>query len=166
MRTSILFLMAICVAINVKPTCGMGTVYTPFHEETYDQEGDYLTDIDFDGFNEKICVDEYSNVKVYKVDCDGLYSKDVSATIPYCYLRIHRCCPAHRAYTTINYMQKTIYTEAHYGCCDFEIHQYKKVGESWSEIRPMTPLSIISKDLYPPHPRGWVYHWSRPVWEW
>ena len=38
--------MAICVAINVKPTCGMGTVYTPFHEETYDQEGDYLTDID------------------------------------------------------------------------------------------------------------------------
>ena len=65
MRTSILFLMAICVAINVKATCGRGTVYTPFHEETYDQEGDYLTDIDFDGFNEKICVDEYSNVKVY-----------------------------------------------------------------------------------------------------
>ena len=56
--------MAICVAINVKATCGMGTVYTPFHEETYDQEGDYLTDIDFDGFNEKICVDEYSNVKL------------------------------------------------------------------------------------------------------
>ena len=148
MRTSILFLMAICVAINVKATCGMGTVYTPFHEETYDQEGDYLTDIDFDGFN-----DDYER---------GLFIDH----LPYCYLRIHRCCPAHRAYTTINYMQKTIYTEAHYGCCDFEIHQYKKVGESWSEIRPMTPLSIISKDLYPPHPLGWVYHWSRPVWEW
>ena len=78
----------------------MSTVYTPFHEDTYDQEGDYLADVDFDDINEKICVNEYSNVKVYKVDCDGLYSKDVSTEIPYCYLRIHQCCPVHRAYTT------------------------------------------------------------------
>lgn len=140
--------------------------YVLFQEETYDQEGDYLADVDFDGNNEKICVDEYSIVKVYKVDRDCLYSRDVSTEIPYCYLRIHRCCPAHRAYTTINFMQKTIYTEAHYGCCDYEIHQYRKIGDSWSEIRPMTPLSILSKDLYPPLPRGWVYHWSHPVWEW
>ena len=134
--------MAICVAINVKPTCGMGTVYTPFHEETYDQEGDYLTDIDFDGFNEKICVDEYSNVKVYKVDCDGLYSRDVSTEIPYCYLSIHRCCPAHRAYTTINYSQKTIYIEAHYGSSDMGVRQFKKMGNRWKEIIPVKPMSI------------------------
>ena len=166
MRKSLFFLMTICLAINANAIWGLGSVDTPFNEETYDQEGDYLVDVDFDGLNEKIYVDEYSNVKVYKVDSDGSYSKDVSAKIPYCYLRIHRCCPAHRAYTTINYLQKTIYTEAHYGSRDFEKHQYRKIGDSWSEIRPMTPLSIISKDLFPPHPRGWVYHWSHPVWEW
>ena len=62
--------MTICLAINANAIWGLGSVDTPFNEETYDQEGDYLADIDFDGLNEKICVDEYSNVKVYKVDSD------------------------------------------------------------------------------------------------
>ena len=54
MRKSLFFLMTICFAINVNPTWGLNAIDTPFSEETYDQEGDYLADIDFDGHHETI----------------------------------------------------------------------------------------------------------------
>lgn len=38
----------------------------PFHEITLDTEGTYDLDVDFDGMNERIIADEYSNVTVLK----------------------------------------------------------------------------------------------------
>lgn len=166
MRNFLLFLTAICFSMNTKATDKSGIGSTPFHEVTIDQEGEYYVDIDFDGIEEKVCVGEYSNVEVFKNDGSSFNAKDVSIEIPYCLLRIHRCCPAHQAYTTINYLQKTIFTEAHYGSSDYEIHQYKKIGNNWIEVLPITPLSILQRSLYPFQPRGWVYYRSHPVWKW
>ena len=102
----------------------------PFKEFTLDGAGEYELDLDFDGYNEKIIVDENSNISVFKIDQNG-EKRDVSNEIPYCMIRIHRCCEAHRAYTTVNYLLHTIYSEAHYGCCDMEKHQFRKVGDKW-----------------------------------
>ena len=68
----------------------------PFHEITLDTEGTYDLDVDFDGINERIIADEYSNVTVLKRNILG-EQVDVSQEIPYSLIRIHRCCDAHRA---------------------------------------------------------------------
>lgn len=121
----------------------------PFDEVTLDDNCTYYNDVDFDGCIEKIERRDNGDISVYRVDEKGEYDIDISSDIPYCWIRINLCCPAHKAYTTINNRMQTIYTEAHYGCSDCQIHQYKKVGETWREELPVKPLSLINKDLYP-----------------
>ena len=109
----------------------------------------YFVDADFDGEVEKVERCDNGDVKVFKKDRFGNYSQDVSHNIPFCWLKINLCCPAHKAYSTINYTFQTIYVEAHYGCSEEEIRQYKKVNNLWSEIMPVKPFSIINKNLFP-----------------
>ena len=138
----------------------------PFCEITIDDSGLYDVDVDFDGVNERICVDENGYVEVFMNNGAGTFSNNVSNDIPFSSFRVHRCCEAHKAYTTLNYQMKTIYIEAHYGCCNAEKRQYQKVVNGWVEIIPVKPLSILQKNLYPSIPVGWVYNYSRPVWKW
>ena len=120
-----------------------------FNEITLSDDTPYFVDADFDGEVEKIERCDNGDVKVFKKDRFGNYSQDVSHNIPFCWLKINLCCPAHKAYSIINYIFQTIYVEAHYGCSEKEIRQYKKVNNLWSEIIPVKPLSIINKDLFP-----------------
>ena len=120
-----------------------------FNEITLSDDTPYFVDADFDGEVEKIERCDNGDVKVFKKDRFGNYSQDVSHNIPFCWLKINLCCPAHKAYSIINYIFQTIYVEAHYGCSEKEIRQYKKVNNLWSEIIPVKPLSIINKDLLP-----------------
>lgn len=50
----------------------------PFKEFTLDGAGEYELDLDFDGYNEKIIVDENSNISVFKIDQNG--EKKISLT--------------------------------------------------------------------------------------
>lgn len=118
----------------------------PYNEVTLDDNCTYFCDVDFDGKEEKIEKGDKGEVFVYKTDNRGDYVIDVSSDIPYCWIRINLCCPAHKAYTTINYDMHTIYTEAHYGSSDCQINQYKKIGEEWIEVSPVKPLSLICED--------------------
>lgn len=120
-----------------------------FNEITLSDDTPYFVDADFDGEVEKIERCDNGDVKVFKKDRFGNYSQDVSHNIPFCWLKINLCCPAHKAYSIINYIFQTIYVEAHYGCSEKEIRQYKKVNNLWNEIIPVKPLSIINKDLLP-----------------
>ena len=120
-----------------------------FNEITLSDIIPYFVDADFDGEVEKVERCDNGDVKVFKKDRFGNYSQDVSHNIPFCWLKINLCCPAHKAYSIINYIFQTIYVEAHYGCSEKEIRQYKKVNNLWSEIIPVKPLSIINKDLLP-----------------
>ncbi len=120
-----------------------------FNEITLSDDTPYFVDADFDGEVEKIERCDNGDVKVFKKDRFGNYSQDVSHNIPFCWLKINLCCPAHKAYSTINYTFQTIYVEAHYGSSEEEIRQYKKVNNLWSEIIPVKPLSIINDDLFP-----------------
>ena len=137
----------------------------PFKEFTLDGAGEYELDLDFDGYNEKIIVDENSNISVFKIDQNG-EKKNISNEIPYCMIRIHRCCEAHRAYTTVNYLLHTLYSEAHYGCCDMERHQFRKVGDKWIEEIPIKPLSVIAGDLHPKRHLFRVYIGQSYFWKW
>lgn len=120
-----------------------------FNEITLSDIIPYFVDADFDGEVEKVERCDNGDVKVFKKDRFGNYSQDVSHNIPFCWLKINLCCPAHKAYSTINYTFQTIYVEAHYGCSEKEIRQYKKVNNLWSEIMPVKPFSIINKNLFP-----------------
>ncbi len=134
----------------------------PFYEVTLDGGSTHYVDVDFDGKPEKIFRDESGNVYTYKTNKDGKYLIDVSSEIPYCWIKIYLCCPAHKAYTTINYKFHTIYTEAHYGCSDCRINQYKKEGDTWIEILPTRPLSEFHKYLYPQQ----AYYWDGGIRRW
>ena len=120
-----------------------------FNEITLSDIIPYFVDADFDGEVEKVERCDNGDVKVFKKDRFGNYSQDVSHNIPFCWLKINLCCPAHKAYSTINYTFQTIYVEAHYGCSEEEIRQYKKVNNLWSEIMQVKPFSIINKNLFP-----------------
>ena len=139
----------------------------PFNEVTLDKDKIYLMDVDFDDEMEKISRKHDGDILVYKKDKNGEYTLDVSIEMPYCWIKLNPCCPAHNAYTTINYRLKTIYTEAHYGCCYCEQKKYQKVDGSWKDIYPIKPLSIINKDLLPsPHLyRVWLWGDSY-AWRW
>jgi len=171
MMKSIITLVAlICLGYQANTVSGMNygasrPNITQFQDITIDQEGVYEIDLDFDGVNERMAVDENSNIAVHKVNEYGVYV-DVSNEVPYSMIRIHRCCEAHRAYTTINYLQQTIYTEAHYGSCDAQIIQCKKVGNDWIWVNPIKPLSIMNKDLYPQCHIAKRYLGSPCHWSW
>ena len=137
----------------------------PFHEITLDTEGIYDLDVDFDGINERIIADEYSNVTVLKRNILG-EQVDITQEMPYSLIRIHRCCDAHRAYTTINFSQHTIYAEAHYGYSEYNIRKFRKIDDSWLEIYPIKPLSLLIENMFPKKPVGWVYYGSHMVWRW
>ena len=94
-----------------------------FNEITLSDIIPYFVDADFDGEVEKVERCDNGDVKVFKKDRFGNYSQDVSHNIPFCWLKINLCCPAHKAYSTINYTFQTIYVEAHYGCSEEEIRQ-------------------------------------------
>ncbi len=166
-----IFLVAlICLGYQTNTVFGKDNmiespVINPFHEITLDQEGIYNIDVDFDGVNERIDVDENSIIMVNKINEYGAYT-DVSNEIPYSMIRIHRCCPAHRAYTTINYLQQTIYTEAHYGFCEAKISQYKKVGNNWISVLPIIPLTTVYKDMFPKNHTIKMYFGSLCYWSW
>jgi hypothetical protein len=147
-------------------SCKQGYDNFPFHEIILDDDGEYDIDVDFDGTDEKITADENSNILVLKKDMSGVYI-DVSTIIPYSIIRIHRCCDVHRAYTVIDHLHHTIYSEAHYSSYDRLICQYRKVGETWIEITPIEPLSIMQyKYLFPVLPKGWVYYGNHGFWKW
>ena len=139
--------------------------HLPFHEITLDTDGTYYLDVDFDGINEKIIADEYSNVTVLKENMHG-EEVDVSKEIPYSLIHIHRCCDAHRAYTTISFSQHTIYTEAHYGYSEKVVRKFRKIESTWMEIYPIKPLSVLLENMFPPKPVGWIYYGSHMVWKW
>ena len=129
-----------------------------YNEITLYKDTPYLIDIDFDGDLEKICRGERGDIFVFKKDKSGDYTVDVSSEKPFCWIRINPCCPAHMAYTTINYAQRTIYSEAHYGCCEYMQKVFQKVGNTWEERLPIRPLSILSKELFPEthHNKRWL----------
>ena len=136
-----------------------------FNELTIDDEGDYLVDVDFDNKKDLVSI-EHGNVNVYQIDLRTGCYENVSEQIPYCKLRAHSCCPAHRAYITINYIEHTLYTEAHYGYSGKAVHQFKKIGDDWIEINPTKPLSIMQAYLYPRLPVGWVLVGRHRRWIW
>lgn len=117
--------------------------------------GEYEIDLDFDKIKERLTVDNESNLKVYKKDIITGKEKDVSLEFPYCIYNIHQCCPPHTAYTVINYLNKTIYVESHYGATSEETVQWKKVGDKWVEIEPILPITIRSLFLLAPLRRPW-----------
>ncbi len=133
-----------------------------FNEVTLDDNRTYYNDVDFDNNVEKIERKDNGEILVYKADNKGKCVLDVSSDIPYCWIRINLCCPAHKAYTTINYKMQTIYVEAHYGCNDCQINQYKKIGDTWREVLPVKPLSLINQDLFPKEP----FYWDEYKWCW
>ncbi|MBR4380309.1 MAG: hypothetical protein IKP48_03545 [Bacteroidaceae bacterium] len=133
-----------------------------FNEVTLDDNRTYYNDVDFDNNVEKIERKDNGEILVYKADNKGKCVIDVSSDIPYCWIRINLCCPAHKAYTTINYKMQTIYVEAHYGCNDCQINQYKKIGDTWREVLPVKPLSLINLDLFPKEP----FYWDEYKWCW
>ena len=114
---------------------------------------------------EKIIADEYSNITILKENMHG-EEVDVSKEIPYNLIHIHRCCDAHRAYTTISFSQHTIYTEAHYGYSEKVVRKFRKIEGAWMEIFPIKPLSVLQEDMFPPKPVGWIYYGSHMVWKW
>ncbi len=113
-----------------------------FNEITLYYDGEYAVDVDFDGELDKVVVDK-GDVSVY------IDEKDVSLEIPFCWFRAHRCCPPHNAYTTINYSMHSVFVEAHYGCCDKLKKQFVKNDNTWMEIYPLKPFSIINESLFP-----------------
>jgi hypothetical protein len=140
-----------CLSLSHKALGADNPRDIPFQEITIDKEGQYDIDVDFDGMNEVVQVDNNGNVEVVKIDKNGKRSV-VTNELPYSVIRAHSCCEAHRAYTTFNYLQHTIYSEAHYGGFTREISKYKKVGEDWVQVLPTEPFSMINKVLLPqPH---------------
>ena len=113
-----------------------------FSETTIDCDGDWYVDVDFDGSYEKVSVMD-GEVFVFKD------SQDVSEVFPYSIITAHSCCPAHTAYTTFNYTEHSIYSEAHYGSVDRKIRKIKQTDCGWIDVAAIRPLSIIHKDLYP-----------------
>ena len=136
-----------------------------FNEFTLGGEGEYFIDVDFDGVKESVRVVD-GDVMVRKLDAEKNVCKDVSHEMPYCMIRAHACCDAHAAYTTFNYTERTVYIEAHYGCCEQNVRQFKKIGNGWMEVRPIKPLSILQANLRPVFPVGWIYYGSYKVWNW
>ena len=139
----------------------------PFNEVTLDENKIHLVDVDFDDEMEKISRNNNGDILVYKKDKNGDYTQNVSMEIPYCWIKLNPCCPAHNAFTTINYILKTIYTESNYGCYYCEQKKYQKVDGSWKEITPIMPLSVINKDLLPPPHLYSEWLWGdRYAWRW
>ena len=60
-----------CLSLSHKASGADNPTGIPFHEITIDQEGRYDVDVDFDGVNEVIQVDESGNVNVVKIDKYG-----------------------------------------------------------------------------------------------
>lgn len=161
-----LFFLMSLLSCDIVANKVMGDVnHHPFHEITLDDDGVYDLDVDFDGIDDKIIVDEYSNVTVLKKNKHGMYT-NVSDQIPYSMIRIHRCCEAHRAYTTINYLQHSIYVEAHYGYSERTVRKFRKINDDWIEIYPIKPLSLLLENMFPPKPVGWIDYGSQMVWRW
>ena len=133
-----------------------------FNEITLDCEGRYFVDVDFDGIKEEVNIEE-GKYTVYKINGNGQLM-DVSVLMPYCKIGVHHCCEAHRSYTTFNYKEKTIYTEAHYGWSK-EINQYRKVGSNWIRDVPVKPLSIINKCLFS-QPHLFCYYIGVSTYNW
>ena len=129
----------------------------PFNELTLSDDGFYVMDVDFDGENDIVKIKD-CEARVYRHDPTIQGYKNVSKQVPFCFLTAHLCCDAHKAFTTFNYSNKTIYIEAHYGSSDMNIRQFQKVGEEWNEVIPVTPSYIINKDLYP-RKHEWLRDW-------
>ena len=67
-----LFFLMSLLSCDIVANKVMGDVnHHPFHEITLDDDGVYDLDIDFDGIDDKIVVDEYSNVTVLKKNKHG-----------------------------------------------------------------------------------------------
>ena len=128
-----------------------------FNELTLRDDGFYVMDVDYDGENDIVKIKD-CKARVYRHDPTTQRYKNVSKQVPYCFLTAHLCCDAHKAFTTFNYSNKTIYIEAHYGSSDMNIRQFQKVGEEWNEVIPVTPSYIINKDLYP-RKHEWLRAW-------
>lgn len=139
----------------------------PFNEQTIEDDGKYIIDVDFDGANDNLFV-KNGTVRVCRLDTTTDNYKNVSKHVPYCFLAAHLCCEAHKAFTTFNYSAKTIYIEAHYGSGDVNtnIRQFQKVGDEWKEVIPIKPSNIINKDLYPPQHLFIQFHSSMHHWSW
>ena len=154
LRLATMLVMAI---ISLSESCAQDV--RRFDETTLDSEGEWHVDVDFDGVNEKVAVME-RNVIIYKG------SEDVSKVYPYCLITVHVCCPAHTAYTTFNFTERTIYSEAHYGFANAEIHKIKKTENGWIETAAITPLSVMNKDLYPHFHLKRIFPGSSCRWIW
>lgn len=131
----------------------------PFSEMTLSSDGDWSIDVDFDGADEKVSVKD-GNVFVFKGN------KDVSKDMPYCLITAHECCSAHTAYTTFNYSDQSIYSEAHYGFADIKIRKIKKTENGWIDVAAIRPLSIINKVLYPKNHLQRIFLGSSCHWTW
>jgi hypothetical protein len=120
-----------------------------FNEETLcDDDTIFHLDVDFDGVPDFIRTKD-GYVTVNRRNPETMEYQNVSSLVPYCWFSIHLCCPAHKAFTTIDYANKTIYIEAHYGSSSRSIRQFQKVENGWKEVIPVKPMSIIHEKLFP-----------------
>ena len=90
----LLFLLLSSISIDLTAKKGMEEQNynnLPCKEFTLENAGEYKLDLDFDGNNEELLVDENSNIIVFKIDQYG-GKCDVSNEIPYSMIRIHSCC--------------------------------------------------------------------------
>ena len=69
-------------------------------------------------------------------------------------------------YGTIDYVNKAIYIEAHYGSSDRSIRQFKKVGDGWKEVIPVKPMSKINEDLFPVSHLNKKKVGGKTIWYW
>ena len=136
-----------------------------FNEKTICEDKEYSLDVDFDKAPDIVCV-KNGNVRVYRLNPEIMKYQKVSNQVPYCWLAAHQCCEAHTAYTTFDYVHKTIYIEAHYGCSDMSIRQFKKADNGWEEVIPVKPMSIINRDLYPTSHLNKKIAGRRTIWYW
>ena len=81
-----------------------------FNELTLHDDGFYVMDVDFDGENDIVKIED-CEARVYRHDPTIQGYKNVSKQVPFCFLTAHLCCDAHKAFTTFNYSNKTIYIE-------------------------------------------------------
>ena len=130
-----------------------------------DNDATFYGDVDFDGTTDIVSVED-GKVTVIRHLPKTLEQQNVSKQVPYCWFAINRCCPAHQAFTTIDYVNKTIYIEAHYGSSDRSIRQFKKVGDGWKEVIPVKPMSKINEDLFPVSHLNKKKVGGKTIWYW
>ena len=164
-------IMALCLLVmkfgNVHRRCDIITYgECAFKEKTLcDNDTIFHLDVDFDEVPDSVRVMD-GNVAVGRFDQKTQKYQIVSKQVPYCWLAIHRCCPAHKAFTTFDYINKTIYIEAHYGSSDKRVRQFKKIGDGWEEVIPVMPMSVLNELLYPHSHLIREVHGRRIVWCW